>query len=66
MIDEMVIRRWKVGLSKFTVAKEYMQEYNKEAVRKGEKKINKDQALAHVEPIIFEHETKDWRRKNEV
>lgn len=63
MTDEMVIRRWKVGLSKFTVAKEYMQEYNKEAVRKGEKKINKDQALAHVEPIIFEHETKDWRIK---
>ena len=48
-------------VSKFTVAKEYMQEYNKEAMRKGEKKINKDQALAHVEPIIFAYQTKDWK-----
>lgn len=61
MTDEMVIRRWKVGLSKFTVAKEYMQEYNKEAMRKGEKKINKEQALTHVEPIIFAYQTKDWK-----
>ena len=26
-----------------------------------ETKITKDQALAYVEPIIFDYETKDWK-----
>ena len=38
-----------------------MKEYNKEAKRKKEPKITKIEALAHVEPIIFEYETKDWK-----
>ena len=38
-----------------------MQEYNKQAKKKRESKITKDQALAYVEPIIFDYETKDWK-----
>ena len=38
-----------------------MQEYNKQAKIRKEPKITKDQALACVEPIIFEYETKDWK-----
>ena len=61
MTNEMIIKKWRAGQTKFSVAKDYMQEYNREAKRKRENKITKDQALAYVEPIIFEYETKDWK-----
>lgn len=61
MTKETIINKWKLGASKFSVAKDYMQEYNKQAKIRKEPKITKDQALAYVEPIIFEYETKDWK-----
>lgn len=61
MTNETIVKKWRSWLSKFAVAKDYMQEYNKEAKKKRESKITKDQALAHVEPIIYEYETKDWK-----
>lgn len=61
MTNETIIKKWRSGLSKFAVAKDYMQEYNREAKKRKETKITKDQALAYVEPIIFDYETKDWK-----
>ena len=65
MTNETIVKKWRSGLSKFAVAKDYMQEYNKEAKKKRESKITKDQALTYVEPIIFEYETKDWKWIND-
>ena len=31
-------------------------------LKKGEKKITKEQALAHVKPKIFNFETKGWNK----
>lgn len=61
MTNETIIKKWRSGLNKFAVAKDYMQEYNREAKKRREPKITKDQALAYVEPIIFDYETKDWK-----
>lgn len=61
MTNEMIINKWKIGKTAIQVAKDYMQDYNKEAKKKKEPRITKEQALAHVEPIIFEYETKDWK-----
>ena len=60
MTNETIIRKWKMGRTTVQVAKDYMQEYNKEAKKRREPKITRDQALAYIEPIIFEYETKDW------
>ena len=64
MTNETIIKKWRSGLDKFAVAKDYMQEYNREAKKRREPKITKDQALAYVEPIIFDYETKDWKWMN--
>lgn len=61
MTNEAIIKRWKSGLTAVQVAKDYMNEYNKEAKKRKEPKITKDQALGFVEPVIFEYETKDWK-----
>lgn len=61
MTNETIIRKWRIGKTTLQVAKDYMDEYSKEAEKKKEPKITKEQALAHVEPIIYEHETKDWK-----
>lgn len=61
MTNETIVKKWRSGLSKFAVAKDYMQEYNREAKKRKETKITKDQVLAYVEPIIFDYETKDWK-----
>ncbi|MFR8116875.1 MAG: hypothetical protein ACLVAK_07735 [Clostridia bacterium] len=63
MTNETIINKWKVGKTAIQVAKDYMQDYNKEVEKKKEPRITKEQALAHVEPIIFEYETKDWRKE---
>lgn len=61
MTKETIINKWRIGKTTIQVAKDYMEDYNKEAKKKKEKKITKDEALAYVEPIIFEYETKDWK-----
>lgn len=63
MIREAIIQEWRSGKTAIQVAKEHMQNYNKEAKKKKESKITQHDALAFVEPIIFEFETKDWRKK---
>ncbi len=62
MTTEEIIRKWRSGLTVVQVAKDYMTEYNRRAKRYKEAKITKDEAMAHVEPIIFEFETKDWKK----
>lgn len=61
MTNETIIKKWRMGKTTGQVAKDYMDEYNREAKKKCEKKINKDDALRYIEPIIFEYETKDWK-----
>lgn len=61
MTKELIIKKWRSGKTTIQVAKDYMDEYNSQAKRRKEPKISKDQALAYIEPIIFEFETKDWR-----
>lgn len=61
MTNETIINKWKVGKTAIQVARDYMQDYNKEAKKKKELRITREQALAYVEPIIFEYETKDWK-----
>ena len=61
MNDEEIIKEWRSGLTTVQVAKNYMLTINSR-LKKGEKKITKEQALAHVEPIIFDFETKGWSK----
>ncbi len=61
MNDKEIISDWKSGLTTVQVAKNYMLTFNSK-LKKGEKKITKEQALAHVEPIIFDFETKGWKK----
>lgn len=61
MNDKEIISDWKSGLTTVQVAKNYMLTFNSK-LKKGEKKITKEQALAHVEPIIFDFETKGWNK----
>lgn len=61
MTKELIIKKWRSGKTTVQVANEYMKEYNSQAKKKNETKITKTQALAHVEPIIYRFETKDWR-----
>lgn len=56
MTNEGIIEEWKKGLSKEAVAKEYMKVENERRKRVGEKKINKAEALAYVEPTIFKYQ----------
>ncbi len=63
MTNETIIKKWRSGLTAMQVAEEYMKSHNKEAKVKKEPKINKKQAAAFVYPIIYEFETKDWRKK---
>lgn len=56
MTDEGIIREWKKGLSKEAVSKEYLKAENERRKRVGEKKINKAEVLAYVEPIIFKYQ----------
>ena len=65
MTNETIIKKWRIGKTTVQVAEDYMEEYNKEAKKKKEPKITKEQALAHVEPIIYEFETKDWKWSND-
>ena len=65
MDNETIIKEWRQGKTTVQVANAYMKEQNTQAKKKNETKITKEQALAHVEPIIFEFETKDWRQKDE-
>ena len=41
MTKETIIKKWRAGYTKFTVAKDYMQEYNREAKKKKRAKDNK-------------------------
>lgn len=53
---EDIVREWRRGLKKETIAKQYMESENKRLKRTGEKEITEYDALAHVEPIIFEYQ----------
>jgi hypothetical protein len=56
MSDEDLINLWNKGLTKVAVAKRYMQDFNEKAKNRTDiKKINKEQALAYIEPILFKY-----------
>ena len=61
MTREEIIKNWRSGLTVLQVAEKYLKEYNKLAKKKKEPCIKKEDAQRHVEPIIYEFETKDWR-----
>ena len=61
MDNETIIKEWRRGKTTVQVANECMKEYNTQAKKNNETKITEEQALAHVEPIIYKFETKDWR-----
>ena len=62
MSNKDIIRNWKSGLTTIQIAKSYMREHNEKAKRKNEPKIKIMEALARVEPVIFNYETKDWKK----
>lgn len=56
MQDEDLIKLWNMGLTRNAVAKEYMKDNNRKAKEKKEiKRINIQQALQYVEPILFRY-----------
>lgn len=62
MSDEDILKKWRMGLNKFQVADKYRQEHNKKAKNNKEmKRITKYEALAYVEPIIFDYEVKGMK-----
>lgn len=63
MNESDIIREWRSGLTVMQVANQYLKSYNEKAKRRREPKITKDEALAHVEPVIFKYKTRDWRKK---
>lgn len=63
MNESDIIREWRSGPTVMQVANQYLKSYNEKAKRRREPKITKDEALAHVEPVIFKYETRDWRKK---
>ena len=62
MSDEDLIKMWNMGLTKIGVAKEYMKDFNKKAKTKTDvKRININQAMEYVEPILFQYRMKQLR-----
>ena len=62
MSNEEVIRLWNLGLTKMEVVRLYMDDHNRKAKNlKDMKRITKIQALAHVEPILFDYEVARMR-----
>lgn len=62
MLEEEIIKKWKIGLNKFQIADEYRRAQNREAFRSGDvEKISKKKALEHVEPIIFNYMVKQLK-----
>ena len=62
MSDEDILKNWRMGLNKFQVANEYRREHNRKAKNNKEmKRITKYEALAYVEPIIFDYEVKGMK-----
>ena len=62
MTQEQIIKSWRSGLTVVQVAREYKKYYNEEAKRRGHSSITTDEAMKHVGPIIYEFETKDWKK----
>lgn len=59
MTNDIIIAEWKFGKRKETIAKEYAEHTNKIRKMHGDKtKMTTNQALAIVEPIIFDYQTK--------
>lgn len=57
MSDEEIIKSWNLGLSKMAVVNQYMRNHNRTARdKKDVKRITKEQAMRHVEPILFRYE----------
>lgn len=63
MTTEEIIKKWKSGLTVQQVSKDYMVDYNRHVKKINETRITKDEAMRYVEPIIFEFETKGWKKR---
>lgn len=54
----LILKLWKMGLSKMAVTKQFMKEHNKKIKQdKDLKRIDITESLKIVEPILFEYET---------
>lgn len=67
MSNEDIIKLWNLGMTKMAVVTQYMKDYNRRAKdKKNMKRITKEQALKHVEPILFDYEMARMRGYKEV
>lgn len=62
MTDAEIITNWKRGLTIEQLSKEYMKEHNKKTKKGDREKIKIMEAMSYVEPIIFEYETRSWKK----
>ena len=59
MTNDIIIAEWRFGKRKETIAKEYAENTNKIRKMHGDKtKMTPKQALAIVEPVIFNYQVK--------
>ena len=69
MTNDTIIAEWRFGKRKETIAKEYAENTNKIRKMHGDKtKMTPKQALAIVEPVIFNYQVKimkgEWNGNN--
>lgn len=62
MTEEQIIKLWRSGLTVLQVANRYLKDYNKLAKKRKESCIKREDAQKYIEPIIYEFETKDWKK----
>lgn len=69
MKDNEIISKWKSGLNKYQVAKQYMREYNQrikiiryDRRHRYEKFMTKYEALSYVENVILEYIKNDFEK----
>lgn len=64
MSEEDLIKMWNKGLTRLSVAKEYMKENNRRAKEKKEvERITMQEALSYVEPILFKYRLKQLKQE---
>lgn len=56
MESEIILKNWKMGKTVSQISKEYMKKHNQDCKRKGQARITEQQAMAYVEPIIYDYE----------
>ena len=73
MKDNEIISKWKSGLNKYQVAKQYMREYNQrikiirlDMRHRHERFMTKYEALEYVESVILEYVRRDTNEQRGI